>query len=84
MLLELGSHSWIRKPLLEGFITSAGAGSESLVQATRAAFAADTKQLGRDFWTTDGVTFTTTVMVRLNPSLFLIDCRMARVKQNPS
>lgn len=41
-LLSLCSHhltqGWIRKPLLEGYVTSAGAGSESLLRASRAAF----------------------------------------------
>ena len=38
VLLCLLSFDWARKPFLEGFVTSAGAGSESLVQATREAF----------------------------------------------
>ncbi len=33
------SLEWARKPCLEGYVTSAGMGSESLVHATRAAFA---------------------------------------------
>lgn len=41
-LLSLCSHhltqDWIRKPLLEGYVTSGGAGSESLLGASRAAF----------------------------------------------
>lgn len=41
-LLSLCSHhltqGWIRKPLLEGYVTSGGAGSESLLAASRAAF----------------------------------------------
>ena len=41
-LLSLCSHpltqGWIRKPLLEGYVTSGGAGSESLLRASRAAF----------------------------------------------
>ncbi|KAF6229417.1 hypothetical protein HO133_007533 [Letharia lupina] len=41
-LLSLCSHhltqGWIRKPLLEGYVTSGGAGSESLLGASRAAF----------------------------------------------
>ena len=32
------TQDWIRKPLLEGYITSAGVGSESLLRASRAAF----------------------------------------------
>ena len=38
-LLPIANLNWARKPLLEGFVTSAGLGSESLIQATRRAFA---------------------------------------------
>lgn len=48
-LLSLCSHhltqGWIRKPLLEGYVTSAGAGSESLLRAARAAFVLFTEPL---------------------------------------
>ncbi|SLM39571.1 Tubulin-specific chaperone D, C-terminal [Lasallia pustulata] len=36
-LLSLRSADWIRLPLLEGYVTSAGVGSESLLRASRAA-----------------------------------------------
>lgn len=35
---QTSTQDWIRKPLLEGYVTSAGAGSESLLGASRAAF----------------------------------------------
>lgn len=48
-LLSLCSHhltqGWIRKPLLEGYVTSGGAGSESLLAASRAAFVFYTESL---------------------------------------
>lgn len=48
-LLSLCSHhltqDWVRKPLLEGYVTSAGAGSESLLRASRAAFILFTEPL---------------------------------------
>ena len=48
-LLSLCSHhltqNWVRKPLLEGYVTSAGAGSESLLGASRAAFTSYTEPL---------------------------------------
>lgn len=48
-LLSLCSHhltqDWIRKPLLGGYVTSAGAGSESLLRASRAAFVLFTEPL---------------------------------------
>lgn len=37
-LLFLTTLEWARKPFLEGFVTSAGTGSETLVQASRSAF----------------------------------------------
>ena len=39
------TQEWIRKPLLEGYVTSAGAGSESLLGASRAAFTSYTELL---------------------------------------
>ena len=39
------TQDWIRKPLLEGYVTSAGAGSESLLGASRAAFTSCTEPL---------------------------------------
>ena len=39
------TQEWIRKPLLEGYVTSAGAGSESLLEASRAAFISYTESL---------------------------------------
>ena len=36
-LLFLTSFEWARRPFLRGFVTSAGSGSESLIQASRAA-----------------------------------------------
>ena len=39
------TQDWIRKPLLEGYVTSAGAGSESLLGASRAAFTSYTEPL---------------------------------------
>ena len=36
-LLSLMSESWLRIPLLEGYVTSAGAGSESLLRTSRLA-----------------------------------------------
>lgn len=39
-LISFCDHGWIRAPLLEGFVTSAGAGSESVLQASRTAFVA--------------------------------------------
>jgi hypothetical protein len=62
---------------MEGYITSAGAGSESLVQATRAAFAAYTERTERELGTIDGVSLTTTVMVRISSHLFLPHCQLA-------
>lgn len=48
-LLSLCSHhltqGWIRRPLLEGYVTSGGAGSESLLGASRAAFVTYTESL---------------------------------------
>ena len=42
---EPSTQDWIRMPLLEGYVTSAGAGSESLLGASRAAFTSDTELL---------------------------------------
>ena len=39
------TQDWIRKPLLEGYVTSAGGGSESLLGASRAAFTSYTEPL---------------------------------------
>ncbi|KAL2040021.1 hypothetical protein N7G274_007424 [Stereocaulon virgatum] len=39
-MISFCDHGWIRAPLLEGFVTSAGAGSESVLQASRTAFVA--------------------------------------------
>ena len=39
------TQDWVRKPLLEGYVTSAGAGSESLLRASRAAFTSYTELL---------------------------------------
>ena len=39
------TRDWIRKPILEGYVTSAGAGSESLLGASRAAFTSYTELL---------------------------------------
>ena len=39
------TQSWVSKPLLEGYATSAGAGSESLLVASRAAFVLYTENL---------------------------------------
>lgn len=51
-LLSLCSHAltqdWIRKPLIEGYVTSGGAGSESLLGASRAAFVVYTESLEVD------------------------------------
>ena len=39
------TRDWIRKPLLEGYVTSVGAGAESLLGASRAAFTSCTESL---------------------------------------
>ena len=44
-LLSLCSFPWVIKPLLEGFLTSAGAGSESLLRSSRAALIRYTEHL---------------------------------------
>ena len=45
MCSEPLTQDWIRKPLLEGYVISAGAGSESLLGASRAAFTSYTELL---------------------------------------
>ncbi len=75
MLLDLGSREWIRKPFLEGYITSAGAGSESLVQATRAALAACVEGSQQELRTTLMVSLKTTVIVSFPSELVSVDCK---------
>ena len=54
-LLRLSSQSWIKYHLLSGFVTSAGTGSESLVQVSRTALIRYTAELSQanihDFFT---------------------------------
>lgn len=40
--------TWVRQPLLEGFVTSAGAGSETVLRASREAFTAHVKTLDEE------------------------------------
>ena len=43
-MLSVSLIEWVRSPLLEGFVTSAGAGSESVLRASRAAFVAHSEK----------------------------------------
>lgn len=47
-ILSLSSQDWIRRPLLEGIVTSAGAGSESLVVSCRLAMTNFLRKLSQD------------------------------------
>ena len=39
-MISLSREEWARRPLLKGYVTSAGSGSESVLQASREAFVA--------------------------------------------
>lgn len=47
-MLFLTSLQWLRTPLLKGFFTSAGSGSNTLMQACRMALLEHTSSLSRD------------------------------------
>lgn len=51
-LVSLGTRdyvkTWVRDDLLEGYVTSAGAGSETVLRASREGFAAHVKTLDKD------------------------------------
>lgn len=48
-MIALSTHddvgNWVRDPLLEGYVTSAGAGSETVLRASREAFSTHTNSL---------------------------------------
>ena len=46
-MLKLTTIQWVRLPLLKGFVTSAGTGSESVLRASRGALAAYVSNLNQ-------------------------------------